>query len=614
MDGRLMARKIVSFLAVSIILLFILLVHSVPLVKAARTWIVDKDDKGDFCNIQQGINAANPGDIIMVSFGKFYEHIVVNKSVTLIGEDRNKSIIDGNGTGTVVTVNADYVNISGFTIQQSGDHQRGVFLDGSNNSTIWGNIIVDNYYGVRLNNSEKNLIKDNLVHGNIWGIYLQDSKNNMIESNMIVDNYRRGLHLDFSDNNTLNGNSVTNHVEAIYLESSSNNSLRNNNLTDNMYGFGVLGSELSHFIQDIDVSNKVDGKPIIYWVSQHDKQVPTNVSYVAVVNSTSITVKNLNLTHHQEGLLFAYTTNSTIENVYISNARCGFHLVSCKDLRVSDNMLEGNAKGIRLDYSVNNTINRNVIVDSHEGIFLDHSSNNIFSGNTVADNIRGIFVYYSIHNIIYHNNFVNNEKHVFIALHRILVSNSWDWDGAGNFWSDHVGMEHDEDGISDASYILDKTNQDNHPLMGLFSDFIVIPETTPEHTTVICNSTISDFKFNSADKVISFNVTGPNETMGFCRVTIPHRLLSGSYEVLVDGLPPLASKELASSNSTHTVLYFTYIHSTRQVIIVPEYSVVLLLLFAMATLTITVARRLSSQRKIIREQKDFLYRTELLKR
>jgi len=469
-----MEGKSLFFIVASIILLFVLFeVYSVPSVRAARTWIVDKDEKGDFCDIQDAINAASPGDIIKVSSGIFYEHLVVNKSVALIGENRSTSVIDGNGTGTVVTVKANSVYISGFAIQQSGEHRHGILLDGSTNSTIQGNIIVDNYYGVWLNNSEKNLITGNLIQGNIWGIYLQDSRDNVIEHNLIADNYRRGLHLDFSDSNTVDENSLTNHVEAIYLESSSNNSLRNNNLTDNMYGFGVLGSELSHFIQEIDPSNAVDGKPVIYWVNQHDKQVPTNVGYVAVVNSTGITVKNLNLTHNQEGLLFAYTTNSTIENVYISNARCGFRLVSCKGLRVSDNVLEGNAKGIRLDYSVNNTISRNVIIDSHEGIFLDHSSDNIFSGNKVADNIRGVFVYYSAHNIIYHNNFVNNEKHVFIALHRVLVSNYWDWEGEGNFWSDHVGTGYDEDGISDASYILDKTNRDNHPLMGLFSDFIV---------------------------------------------------------------------------------------------------------------------------------------------
>ena len=589
-----MERNALFFVIASIILLLGLFeVYSVPSVRAARTWIVNKGDKGDFCDIQDAINAANSGDSIKVSPGIFYEHLVVNKSVALIGENSSTSIIDGNGTGTVITVRANSVYISGLTIQKSGEHLHGVFLDGSTNSTIWGNIIVDNYYGVWLNNSEKNLVEDNLVHGNIWGIYLQDSRKNVIQRNIISNNFRRGLHLDNSDSNTVYGNDVTNNVEGIYLVSSSNSLLQNNNLTDNMYDFGVLGVELPHFIQDIDASNMANGKPIIYWVNQRDKQVPNNVSYVAVVNSTGITIDKLNLTHHQEGLLFAYTTNSTIENVYISDARCGFRLVSCNGLRVSDNTLQGNAKGIRLDYSINTTINRNIIVNNHEGIFLDHSSDNILSGNTVADNIRGIFVYYSTHNIIYHNNFIDNEKQVFIAPAKILVSNSWDWLGEGNYWSDHMSTEYDEDGIGGTPHVLDRSNQDNNPLSGLFSTFIVILDKTSHHVTTICNSTISDFRFNSADEIISFNVAGSTETMGFCRVIIPHRLLNGSYQVLVDGLPPLNLKELASSNSTHTILYFTYEHSTRKVTIVPEYSLMLLFLFTVVMLIITVVRRLS---------------------
>ncbi len=602
MDGWLVKGKLLFFVCASIILLFALFEdYSVPSVRAARTWIVGKDYRGDFGDIQNAINAASPGDIIKVSSGIFYEHLVVNKSVALIGENSSTSFINGNGTGTVVTVNASSVRISGFTIQKSGEYLHGIFLDGSTNSTIQDNIIVDNYHGVWLNNSEKTVIADNLIQNNMWGIYSQDSRDNVIEHNMFADNHRRSINLDFSDNNTVTENNVTTSLEAIYLEFSSNNSFRNNNLTDNMYDFGVLGGELSHYIQDIDSSNIVDGKPIIYWVNQHDRRVPTNVNYVAVVNSTGITVKSLNLSHHQEGLLFAYTTNSTIENVHISNARCGCRIISCASLRVSDNTLQGNAKGIRLDYSVNMTINGNIIANNHEGLFLDHSSNNNFSGNTVADNIRGIFVYYSTHNIIYHNNFVNNEKQVFIAPAKILLLNSWDLNDEGNYWSDHIGAEYDEDGISIVPYVLDDNNQDNNPLSGLFSNFIVMLDKTSHYITTICNSTISDFEFNFSDEVISFNVSGANGTAGFCRVTIPHKLLNGSYEVFVDGLPPLTLKELASSNSTHTVLYFTYAHSTHNVLIVPEQFSILLLLSVICTLTILVVRQLESSKKTVKK-------------
>lgn len=55
----------------------------------------------DYPTIQEGINAANPGDIIFVSSDTYYEHVIVNKTVSLMGEGKETTIIDGNGTGTV---------------------------------------------------------------------------------------------------------------------------------------------------------------------------------------------------------------------------------------------------------------------------------------------------------------------------------------------------------------------------------------------------------------------------------------------------------------------------------------------------------------------------------
>jgi parallel beta-helix repeat protein len=584
-----MNKTVLFLVCASILLLLASCARQNVVCRAA--WVVDLHGDGDFVGLQEAVNAASPGDVIVVTAGIFYEHVVLNKSVALHGENRSTCIIDGNGTGTVVTVNADCVEIMGFTIQQSGDRGVGILLDRSDNNTIQGNMILSNYYGVWLNDSESNLIKDNLVHGNVWGIGLEGSQHNVFEENIVSYSHLRGLHFRGSSNNMVHGTNLTNNGEGIYLEFSSNNTLRSNNLAANTYGFGVLGSELGHYIHDIDVSNVVDDRPLCYWVNQHSRQAPKNVGYLAVVNSTGITIQDLNMSHQQEGPLVAYSVNSTIESLQVSNAKHGLRMISCTDLRVVNNNFSGNAKGIRLDSSVNNTIIGNVFADNHEAIFLDDSDHNVILGNTVIENIRGVFVYYSTHNIIYHNNFVDNEKHVFIAPAKILLLNSWHWSGEGNYWSNNTGSDSDQDGIANEPYILDETNQDNHPLMGQFYNFAVTSTGPVEHVTLVCNSTISDFVFAHNSQTISFSVTGTDGMTGFCRVTIPHNLQNGSYEVFIDGAPPLTMKTVAS-NSTHSIVYFTYRHSTRQIVIVPEFSVLLLLVFTVGILVVSRFRNM----------------------
>lgn len=76
--------------------------------------------KQAFVTIQEAINNADPGDTIQVPAGIYYEHVFVNKTVSLVGENRNTTIIDGSNSGTIIQVTSDGVSITGFKLQNSG--------------------------------------------------------------------------------------------------------------------------------------------------------------------------------------------------------------------------------------------------------------------------------------------------------------------------------------------------------------------------------------------------------------------------------------------------------------------------------------------------------------
>ena len=89
----------------------------------AATIIVDADGLGDFNKIQDAIDDASVGDTIRVFAGTYYGNVKLNKTISLIGNGTANTTLNGAGSGTVLHITADWVNISGFKITNSGESQ-----------------------------------------------------------------------------------------------------------------------------------------------------------------------------------------------------------------------------------------------------------------------------------------------------------------------------------------------------------------------------------------------------------------------------------------------------------------------------------------------------------
>jgi len=478
-----------------------------------------------FQTIQEAVDAATSGDSILVSAGTYFEHVrIVKESLTLIGESIENTIIDGNGTGTAVTMwHAPDVTINGFTIQNSG---AGIYLDTSPYNNITGNTISNNLNGITLSFSHDAILLGNTV----------------------INNTSCGIILDFSAGSTLRSNSISNNRYNLVVESP-----------------GSYAWSISEWIYDIDTSNTVDGKPVYYWVNRNDTQIPDNAGYIAVINSTRIIVENVTLTNNGQGILFFYTSDSTIANATITNNQHGIvlsyswnnkimqnkitnsggegielvvsHFNTIENNSVLDNGLKGivvfegstsnniienvianNAGGVSIEGGSGNNIVENIITNS-SGVFIMGSGDNIIKNTIINNNVgNGIFMWpgsdsnitgniimnseygiylgggsqnnkiyensiinnkfgiYMAHinNIVYHNNFVNNEKQAYN--HYLGFKNTWDdgYPSGGNYWSDYAGVDlftgsyqnmTGSDGIGDTPNTIDENNVDDYPLM-----------------------------------------------------------------------------------------------------------------------------------------------------
>jgi len=225
-----------------------------------------------------------------------------------------------------------------------------------------------------------------------------------------------------------------------------------------------------------------------------------------------------------------------------------------------------------------NIISGNVVADNREGIYLfascpcAPSSRNTIRNNIIKDNEFGIYLDVADYNVIYHNSLTRNINPVFVTPG---YTNIWDngYPSGGNYWSNFTGVDnysglkqdqHGSDGIGDTPYVIDWKNEDKYPLMGVHWDFNAASE---HRIQIICNSTISDFQFNGT--VTCFNVTGEDGTIGFCRISIPTASMNGTYKIYVNNTE-VPYTLLSCSNTTYSYLYFTYSHSTQEVVMTTE--------------------------------------------
>jgi nitrous oxidase accessory protein len=428
-------------LVIGIIILFIgasvvsgYQIHSSPR-PLNRGWLyVGGSGPENYSTIQSAINEANSGDTVFVFCGIYYEQIEINKTINLIGENKNSTIIDYNSEGfsTIDIVSTNSVLIKGFTIANSYSvSYYGVNLYSSSNITIiYNNLCSDLGNGIFFENSNNNKILNNSFSVNELGLELSGSNGNIISNNSIYS-LSGGIYLSLTcDDNKILTNTIQSHTgDGIVIDGFSN-IIMNNNLIG---GGGIGGDGIM-----IDGSNNI---VIDNQISNSNKGIVTN------------------------------SENEILRNNMINNGEQSI-------------VITGN-KNIIYDNKVNNT--------SDVGIEIIGSNNTIFC-NTISNNncaaIAGIYCHDELctNNLLYHNNLINNDP--MNAWDEI--TNLW-YNATiqeGNYWSDfdepsEGAWDNNSDGIVDSPYnIPGGNNQDFYPLINPFERYRIL-NIIPEYSEII---------------------------------------------------------------------------------------------------------------------------------
>jgi parallel beta-helix repeat protein len=428
------------FLVIGIILLFTLMsinpssAFDNP-VSSGNTLYVGGSGEGNYTKIQDAVDNATDGDTVYVYNGLYFEHITVDKSISLLGENKNFTIIDGEYYGNVVTVISDSVTISCLTLR-NGEH--GIYINSSENTNISHSIIINNKDdGLFLDSSNGNTIFDNIISTittiSFVGIYLTRSDYNTIYNNYI-SNERDGVYLWCSDNNILFNNIFFNDNAGVSLAGSNYSTITNNTFTDN----GDYAIWISWSCYNIIDNNIIE---TYGWYTNEGDGI------WLISDSNNNTISNNDIEQQTYGIKISESEYNTIFKNDIKMNKYGIYLFtiypSSDYTTVTNNFIwENKVIGIFFDSSSNNTISGNIIErNGHDwppgnGIRLLSSNNNTIKGNVIEDNYGGLILYFSVRNRIEKNNFMgNNNYHAFFSQGHALpsynkwVQNYWYWGG-----------------------------------------------------------------------------------------------------------------------------------------------------------------------------------------
>jgi parallel beta-helix repeat protein len=212
---------------------------------------------GNYSSIQQAVDNASFGDTVFVFQGTYYEHVVISTSLSLVGEKRRTTIVDGNYTGDVVSLCADGITITGFTMQHSGATpmvDAVVEVHSDDNIIMENTVCYANEYavGIYLNGSQRTHIYKNCIfeNGN-EGVYLEESSENLVEYNEIFHNGHCSVVLSHaSDNKVINNEMYENHDAAVSVwPGACNNEVAWNTIYGNPYsGIGLWEGANENYI------------------------------------------------------------------------------------------------------------------------------------------------------------------------------------------------------------------------------------------------------------------------------------------------------------------------------------------------------------------------------
>jgi len=364
-----------------------------------NTLYVGGTGSGNYSTISAAFIASKDGDTIYVYEGSYliWPGLIIDKSIRLLGENPAKTILNGKGEivvgRPVVTVKADDVTISGFTIQRN--LPTSIFLPDIRDCGVW--------IGSDIQNAT---VSQNIFSNNVCGIYL--------------GNYEGLAELNNIANNSFNSNIV-----GMCIDNAYNNVIENNSF----FGEGVILTDSSN---NRFFNNFVNGKPLVV-LEDEENALINEAGQVILISCKNITVTNTNIMGSYVGIWLQDSFECNIIGNHIQqDSNGGIFLEYSNDNMICDNFISTSSIGILLGASHNNTVQSNYLTLNYGiSVLVSAAERNIINNNTFVNNaLMSQFVGFmltggAMSNIIVNNCFINDSLFLNGAGENLIENNSF---------------------------------------------------------------------------------------------------------------------------------------------------------------------------------------------
>jgi nitrous oxidase accessory protein len=288
-------------------------------------------------SVERAVAEAKAGDTVLIPGPTvFHEHLVLDKSLRLLGT--NAPVLDGDGSGTPLTIRAKDAAVLGLTVRNAGSD-----LGGFDSGIMIA--------------APRVKVADCRVEGGGFGIYIHGVDECRIERNRILGNTNlaaskrgNGIHLWKTKRNIILGNFIADTRDGAYFSYADNNLIASNHIERTRFG-------------------------IHYMYSNENRLLGNTLTFNAV------------------GAALMFARNCQVEgNRAFANRRHGILLKQVEHSRFVHNAACGQNRGFFVQQAAQNRFEENVIAQNDIGLYLSNGSEqNVFVGNAFVRNTDQIW-------------------------------------------------------------------------------------------------------------------------------------------------------------------------------------------------------------------------------